>query len=206
MHDHEMEVKFLVRDLPALSKIAVDAGAHLVQPRTYEINLRFDTPEGDLARSFQVLRLRKDQKSLLTFKGPAMEKAGVKIRQEIEFEVGDFEAARSLLESLGYQVRMMYEKFRAVYDLGPVHLTLDELPYGNFAEIEGPDPESIQAVNQQLGLDWSARLADSYTTLFERLRMQLGLQFRDLSFANFDQVSVDFSILEIKFADIPFPR
>ena len=56
-----MEVKFYVRALPErLKQRLQDLDARLEQPRTYEINLRFDTPNGDLMRQRQVLRLRQD--------------------------------------------------------------------------------------------------------------------------------------------------
>jgi adenylate cyclase class 2 len=82
----------------------------------------------------------------------------VRLRQEIEFTVSDFEAARRFLEALGYHVALMYEKYRTTYDLEGVHITLDKMPYGNFIEIEGPDPASIRRINEQLGLDWEQRV------------------------------------------------
>ena len=75
-----------------------------VQPRLFELNLRFDTPEGELSRGRKVLRLRQDTQALLTFKGPAQDRSDVAARQEIEFTVSDFLAARHFLEALGYRV------------------------------------------------------------------------------------------------------
>ncbi len=135
------------------------------QPRTHEVNLRFDTPDQALTRSLQVLRLRQDSKARLTYKGPGRDEGGVRLRQEIEFIVSDFDEARSLFEALGYEIAMMYEKYRTVYELGEVHVTLDEMPFGAFAELEGPDPTSIQAAAQRLGLNWQARVLDSYTAI-----------------------------------------
>ena len=61
--------------------------------------------------------------------------------------------------------------------LGNVEVVVDELPTGDFLEIEGPDSESIRAAAKQLGLNWEAGILDSYTVLFERLRARLGLEF-----------------------------
>lgn len=202
MKNQESEVKFYVQDLPAIEQRLKELAAILVQPRTFEINLRFDTPDLDLSRNLRVLRLRQDTAARMTFKGPAHGSEGVRVRQEIEFIVEDFETARALLEALGYEVSMGYEKFRTVYDLGEVHITLDELPYGNFVEIEGPDPESILDVNLDLGLVWEARAPESYVAIFDRLKKELGLEFRDLSFENFTWLEISPDQMKLPFADV----
>jgi len=202
MKEQELEIKLYLHDLPGFQRHLEAVGARLAQPRVHEINLRFDTPGGDLGRTFQVLRLRKDTAARLTYKGPGEILGGVRLRREIEFTVGDFEAARALLEALGYQVSVMYEKYRTTYELDGVQVTLDEMPYGNFAEIEGPDPASIHSAAEKLGVDWEARVVESYTFLFERLRSKLGLTFRDLSFANFAGMEVTSEALEVRSADV----
>lgn len=201
MKDQELEVKYYISDLTALERRLLSLGASLVQPRVRETNLRFDTPQGSLAQGFQVLRLRQDTEARLTYKGPAEDQGGARLRTEIEFTVGDFEAARRFLEALGYAVSMTYEKYRATYDLDGVHVTLDELPYGSFAELEGPDPERIQSVNGRLGLDWERRAPESYTALFDRLRLRQGLPFRDLTFENFRELKITPDDLNLRPAD-----
>ncbi|MBU0511748.1 MAG: class IV adenylate cyclase [Chloroflexi bacterium] len=197
----ELEVKFYISDLGKLEERIETLGAKLVQPRTLEYNLRFDTLNGELARSYQVLRLRRDTANRLTYKGPGVILDGVRLRKEIEFEVGDFDNARALIEALGYRVSMIYEKYRAVYELDGVLITLDEMPYGNFTEIEGPDAASIQAANRRLGLDWEARILDSYAMLFQVICRKLGLTFRDLTFDNFAGTNVTSANLGVRPAD-----
>ncbi len=96
-NNQEIEVKFYITDLPALAQRLEGLGAHLVHGRTHEINLRFDTPQGDLLRQYQVLRLRQDNKARLTYKGPAQTLEGARARQEIEFTVSDFSSAWAFL-------------------------------------------------------------------------------------------------------------
>lgn len=201
MKNQELEVKYYVQNLTAIEQRLIDLSAKRVQPRTFEINLRFDTPQRDLSKNFRVLRLRKDTAARMTFKGPASGLEGVRVRQEIEFVVEDFDAARDFLEALGYQVSMGYEKYRTVYDIGDVHITLDELPYGDFVEIEGPDPESILAVNQTLQLNWATRAPESYVSIFDRLKVNMGLTFRDLSFDNFMGLEISPEQMKLPFAD-----
>jgi adenylate cyclase class 2 len=199
----ELEVKFYLADLPALEARLRALGARLVQASLHEVNLRFDTPDRDLTRSYQVLRLRQDTAARMTYKGPGKDKDGVRLRQEIEFSVSNFEAARDLLLALGYQVSVMYEKYRTTYALDEVEVTLDQMPYGNFAEIEGPDPASIHRASERLGLNWERRGLESYTALFERLRTALGFTFRDLVFDNFRGLKITPADLGLQPADRP---
>lgn len=190
MENQEIEVKYFVNDLGAVRERLEALGAALIQPRLLETNLRFDTPERRLGRALQVLRLRQDSAARMTFKGPAHGEGGARVRQEIEFTVEDFGRARQFLEALGYEVVMIYEKYRAVYDLAGVHVTLDEMPYGDFVELEGPDVQTIQLVNARLGLNWGRVVPASYTMLFEQLAQKKGLRVRDLTFAAFAGLAI----------------
>jgi adenylate cyclase class 2 len=199
--DQELEIKFYLTDMPGLQARLEALGARLLVPRGHELNLRFDTPAGDLSHSYQALRLRQDSAARLTYKGPGQIVGGVRARREIEFIVSDFDAARSLFEALGYQVYLIYEKYRATYELGGVLAVLDELPFGYFAELEGPDAESIRRAAARLSLDWEARSLDSYTTLFDNLRLALGLTFTDLTFENFKGLNISAQNLALRPAD-----
>lgn len=201
MQDQEVEIKFYVKDLAGVESRLKEMGAQLVNPRTHEINLHFDTAGSDLAKNSQVLRLRQDKAARLTYKGPTEIKDGVRIRKEIEFTVGDFRAAREFLHALGYLVSMIYEKFRTVYEYEGVSIVLDELPYGMFVEIEGPDSGSIRLVNQHLKLNWDAGVPASYVALFHRLRAKAKLEFRDLVFENFEGIQVTAADLDVIPAD-----
>ncbi len=201
MEDQEIEVKFYIDDLAKVEQRLQSLGATLVQPRVLETNLRFDTSELGLANSFRVIRLRQDTLARMTYKGPASEQQGTRVRQEIEFVVSDFRAARAFLEALGYQVTMMYEKYRTTYDFVGAHIALDELPFGKFVEIEGSDPTSIQGISRRLGLSWEASVPLSYVMLFESLQASQGLAFRDLIFDNFTGLHITAEALGVSPAD-----
>ena len=200
-NQQELEIKLYLSNLSAFQQKVETLGGQLVEPRLHEINLRFDTPDGELTRTAQVLRLRQDTAARLTYKGPGETVGGVHARREIEFTVSDYQSAQLLLESLGYQISLMYEKFRTTYMLDGLQVTLDEMPYGNFTEIEGSDPAAIRAAAAKLGINWDARILDSYTSLFDQLRDQLGFTFRDLAFENFSTLDVTPSDLGITPAD-----
>lgn len=209
--DQELEVKFLVSDRAAFESRLLAARGRARRPRTHEYNLRFDTKDGDLVGSFQVLRLRQDDTARMTYKGPSSEQEGASLRREIEFEVSDFEAARRLLEALGFQVSMAYEKYRAEYELPAtenfdgqpsfVSLMVDEMPFGCFVEIEGESSPAIRSAAERLKLAWDARILESYSALFEKLRNRLHLPFQDLIFANFEDRSIRPEELGVLVAD-----
>jgi len=201
MTEQELEVKFYLNDLGALERKLKSLGATLVQPRIFEINLRFDTRDGELNQGGRVLRLRQDAQAVLTYKGPSQPRQDVSIRQEIEFTVSDFTAARHFLEALGFQVAVTYEKYRTTYMMETVEIVLDEMPFGDFIEIEGPDPSSIQDIAVKLGLNWEARCTESYMGLFRRVQEARKLAFRDLTFINFNQVKIKPEELAVKPAD-----
>jgi len=190
-----------VRDLPAVASRLQDLSAALYAPRVHETNLRFDTPDGMLTSEHRVLRLRQDAGSVLTYKGPAAPGQEVSMRQEIEFTVSDFQAARHFLEALGYQVSITYEKYRTMYQLGSLMVTLDEMPFGSFIEIEGPDAESIRAAAADLHLDWEARSVASYLALFNQVSNTLGLTAQNLTFAELQGVQVTPHDLGLRYAD-----
>jgi len=199
--DQELEVKFYLSKRKEMEERLIARGAILKDPRILEINLRFDTPDLSLFNTGRILRLRLDKRARMTYKAMGRIEGGASLRQELEFTVSNFDTARSVLEALGYEVYLMYEKFRTTYMLGDLEVVLDEMPYGDFLEIEGPDPASIQMAAQQLDLNWDARILYSYTVLFEQVRAQLGFNFRDLSFENFKGFSVTPEVLGVLIAD-----
>lgn len=192
----ETEIKLYVPD-PALVEARLHAeGAVLVTPRVFERNVRYDDDAGSLSAAHKVLRLREDERVRLTYKDEgSAQNEGPYSRFEAEVTVSEFPAMEMILAKLGYQPYMIYEKYRATYTLGGVEVLLDEMPYGNFVEIEGPG-DAIMPVAERLGLSAAPRMTASYSALFERVRASLGLTFTDLSFANFASITVPLSALE----------
>jgi adenylate cyclase class 2 len=194
----ETEVKFYVRDIAAIKERLQSLEASLIQPRTLEINLRFDTSARDLSREGRVLRLRQDEAIRLTYKDGTQLKDGALNRREIEFSVSDFASAQLFLEALGYEVVFVYEKYRTTYTLPGMtagadniktHIMLDELPYGNFIEIEGEFNE-LKPLSKIFHLNWLAAIPASYHSLFDRVSMSKNLAFRDLTFEKFKSLKI----------------
>jgi adenylate cyclase class 2 len=194
--DLEVEVKFLAADLAAVRARLAAVGAELVAPRILERNVRFDTPDEGLRQRRQLLRLRWDTRARLTFKGQAAESrpTEAKVMEEIEVEVSDFDQMSAILDRMGFRSAQIYEKFRETYHWRAVEIVLDEMPYGDFVELEGSEA-AIKSVAAALGLDWSKRVLANYLALMELARQTFDLRFTDLTFANFERHPVDMSRL-----------
>lgn len=190
MAGKEIEVKFLVANHEAVRERVLAAGGLLHSPRALEVNLRFEDAANSLTPAGVVLRLRRDQSVWITFKRPLGMDGDVKVRAEHEVEVSDFEAARAILEGLGYHVGWRYEKYREVFHLGAAKVMLDELPFGRFVEVEAPDEAGVRETAILLGFAWEKRYLGSYANLFSAARRSLGFTFSDLTFANFAGMTV----------------
>ena len=151
----------------------------------------------------RVLRLRQDTEAKLTYKSGSTNLQGVLSRKEIEFVVEDFEKAKLFLEELGYQKLFYYEKYRTTYEFNDCHIMLDELPYGNFVEIEGEGVEVIQSIAERLNLKWVAAIPTSYHVLFDRLySIHSELDPKELSFAALNGLNLSVQELSIQAGDV----
>lgn len=182
----EVEVKFLVDDLDAVRTRLQQHGATPVSRRTFERNIRLDTPDGALLAEAQLLRLRQDARSRLTFKGRAAADATseAKVREEIEVTVDDLDKMALIFQRLGFAPVQVYEKFRETFQLGDVEVVLDEMPFGLFVELEGPEA-AIRQVAETLSFDWSRRILVNYLAMMAFFKQVYGLSFDDVTFANF---------------------
>jgi adenylate cyclase, class 2 len=202
----EIEAKFYVTNLSRIESQLRAWDAQLVQPRMLETNIRFDLPDARLRSEQRVLRLRRDTEARLTYKDPSKNERGVLSRTEIEITVEDFDKAKQFLEALGYQPVFYYEKYRTTYMLqlfeGFIHIMLDELPYGNFIEIEGETIERIQEAANKLNLKWDTAIGKSYNALFEQLcEMRQQLDHIQLTFAALNGLSIKAEELSVYAAD-----
>lgn len=192
----EVEVKFFVPELAAFRERLLAAGAELAKPRIYERNVRFDTADERLYKELSLLRLRKDTAVTLTYKGTSekQSQSEAKVREELEVQVSDFDTLSQIFQRLGFAPMQVYEKYRETFEWQNVEIVLDELPYGNFIELEGEEA-GIKTAVAHLNLNWQDRIVDNYLGLMARLKAHHNLPFNDLTFANF--ANLDISIADI---------
>jgi adenylate cyclase, class 2 len=194
MTDLEIEVKFYISDFEPIRRRMQELGA-ASQGKWFETNLRFEDQNRSLLRKDSLLRLRQDSRNRLTFKsvpgGTTREDDNqFKMYQELEVEVSDFDVMSRILESLGYHAVQTYEKQRETFTYEGLEICVDTLPFGDFLEIEG-DKEAIRSMALRLGLNWQQRILENYLGIFEYIRRNTGLEFRDATFSNFQQTNPD---------------
>lgn len=162
---HEVEIKFQIADLGAISDKLQRSGFRLKTPRTHEMNTLYDRRGQPLRRKGQLLRLRKyGSEWLLTHKSKGSS-GRHKTRVETQTRVADGDRMEAILTALGYRPSFRYEKYRAEWTDGTGDVVLDETPIGNFGEIEGP-PEWIDRTAQALGIPADKYITSNYASLF----------------------------------------
>ena len=197
-HDNvETEVKISVDDLQKVAEKLRAHNATLTGERVFERNVRYEDATESLTPADRVLRLRQDTRARLTYKAPGSgNQNGVLSRTELEVTVSDFQTTDLLLKALGYHPSWEYEKYRTTYELNDCEVVLDEMPFGNFVEVEG-EQEAIENVLTMLDLANAPRIGASYSDLFFRIKERMKLNFRDLTFENFKSVTVPREMFQV---------
>lgn len=177
----EQEVKLPYSTVEAARQAVLAAGGRLIVSRRLLADVFYDTADARLVQRSQALRLRYDGPNVtLTWKG-APQPGAVKTREEIETACVDGGNLAALLGALGYVPRFRSEKHREEYRLDGVLVTVDEVPFGVFVEIEA-DPGAIDAVTRRLGRSPEDYELASYVSLWRRWCAAQGLPFGDMLF------------------------
>jgi adenylate cyclase, class 2 len=188
----ETEIKLKVANPKSFLRLLSKLGAKPSIPRTHELNLIFDTPDGGLAKHGQLLRIRTETpasprrnappRTVLTFKSPPDQLAiGTpvtpsdrhhKVREEIELVLSNAPALQKIFEGLGLRGWFRYEKFRTTYRLPArsswaknLLIELDETPVGTFVELEGPG-DAIDRAARELGYSVKDFILKNYLVLY----------------------------------------
>jgi adenylate cyclase class 2 len=190
MEKLEIEVKFYVADMECIQRRILALGAES-KGRVFENNIRYEDKKNTLIRKKSLLRLRRNAKTTLTFKSsPPSVSTEFKVLNELEVEVSDFQTMNRILENLGLHSEQIYEKWRETLRLDQTGFYLDTMPYGTFLEIEGAEKD-IRTYAASLNLNWQKRILLNYLEIFEIIRQTLNLEFKDLTFKNFENIQVD---------------
>jgi adenylate cyclase class 2 len=115
------------------------------------------------------LRLRRvGRRSLLTFKQRIPNKSPIKHQREEETEVADADKVDAILQSLGFQPSLIYEKRRRRWRIGKAEVVIDELPFGLFMEIEASEKEIVR-IEKKIGAGDLPAVMETYPTLTAKL-------------------------------------
>jgi predicted adenylyl cyclase CyaB len=131
----EIECKIPVEDFSRIEARLLEQGAAPGGSFLQEDRF-FDTSDQRLLRADQGVRLRtltrqgggaEDRKYLLTYKG-ARQPGRIKQREEIELGVSDAAAMADVLQRLGFDPMIHFQKRRKRYRLADCWIELDTLP------------------------------------------------------------------------------
>jgi adenylate cyclase class 2 len=179
--NQEVEIKFRVENVRALSRRLRAAGFRQVTRRTRERNTLYDLPGSPLRKRGELLRLRKYGKEwLLTHKAKS-KVTRYKTRVETETKIADGDKLEKILQALGYAPTFRYEKYRAEWSNSHGHVVVDETPIGSFGEIEGP-ARWIDRTAERLGIVPSSYITQSYAELFFAWKRQTGSRANEMTF------------------------
>jgi adenylate cyclase class IV len=175
----EIEVKARVDDPEALMRALLAAGARV----TFEgemIDRRYDK-DGALERKDEVLRLRLyrpaaggDPWGVLGWKGPQSARSGYRHRAEWETNVADPEAARAIVERLGYAVSWKIDRHVTQLVLDGAVIRVERYPDMDvLVEVEG-GPANIERAVAASGLPRGAFLAESLPYFMQSFERRTG--------------------------------
>jgi adenylate cyclase, class 2 len=181
--NREVEIKFRIDDIEALTSQLQGAGFRLITPKTHELNTLYDQPGAKLRRRGALLRLRQyGEKWTLTFKDKSTPSGGKhKSRRELETRIEKGEAMAQILEALGFRPSFRYEKFRSEWSDSSGNVVIDETPIGNYGEIEGP-PKWIDATARLLQISPKQYITLSYAELFQAWKRKTKSKAEEMMF------------------------
>lgn len=179
-HYSEREIKLKIEKPSDLISKLNSLKAKFVS-KSFQRTTRMDTETMDLEKNGTFLRVRSGSKNIVTLKKKLGENAEVFERQEIETEVKDIEKLADIFGGLGFTKRLILEKYRADFDYKDVKISIDELPFGFYVELEG-DPKDIFKVADELDLDTKNKITVTYWDLFEDYKKQTGTKGESIIF------------------------
>ena len=162
----EIELKLRIPATGPFRPLLEALGFHEVTPLQAEISVLWDR-NGELRATGSALRTRDFAgRTRLTWKGPKVPDAMLKIRPEQETGIEDSAALEAILRALGFEPVLRMEKTRAVWERAELEACLDETPFGCYLELEG-DPQAIRAAMEGLGLAPDRAEPRSYPELYQ---------------------------------------
>jgi adenylate cyclase class 2 len=183
----ETEIKLLIPDVNHAREQLTKINAFIKQDRHFEDNYVMDTPEEKIRNSGYLFRVRiiksltdetcRRNPAVLTFKGKTIISDGLRHREEIETMIDPPENFLQILERLGFVLKFRYQKYRTVFGFNQkqIHTCIDELPIGNFFELEGP-AEEIHEIAEKLGYSRQDYISDSYGGLYYKWLQEKGIE------------------------------
>ena len=176
----EIELKFSGADPVELERRLESYGARL-RGTLSQADEYFAHPTRDFRQTDEALRIRTEgQRRILTYKGPKLP-AAVKIREELEVDVGTEQGAtlQRILQQLGFRHVAIVAKTRRSWELvyagQPLKVEIDDVQrVGSFVEIEAVTDADNRASTEAAILALAAELGLGKATKASYLGLLLG--------------------------------
>ncbi len=178
----ELEIKFLFNssDVFKIKEKILEIPEIFYEGKVYEKTTMLDNKEKIMDKVDARLRVRQisqqkgDQDSKIEFSYKRRVKAdgGIKREEEIETAfIADINSFFHILNKMGYEITTSYERYREIYKIRGVKITIDEFPFGYILEIEGSE-KNINKICKLLKLrkekSYALSCDDIYVELCEK--------------------------------------
>jgi adenylate cyclase class 2 len=182
MQKIEKEIKIELTDYKKQITNLLDIGCRFISFYK-QITYRLDTKGCLLEEKGLFLRVRKDDISTVTLKEKISSKKQIKERKETEFKIDDFRKMIYIFKKLGFKDMKIMEKFRANFKYKHLIISIDEMPFGFFMEIEGPENE-MKNVVKKLSLTDKKRLTSTYWDIFQDINNRKHIIRKNIVFSS----------------------
>ena len=165
-HPLETEVKIPISSLAEVRTRLLARGFKTLIEAQPEESVLWDRQQVLLGKGCALRVRRYASATRLTWKGPKLEDAKLKIRPELETGVEDGAVLEAILKELGFAPVLAMEKRREILERPGLTACLDEAPFGTYLELEG-SAEAIQEALEELGLGDAPVETRSYPALYQ---------------------------------------
>ncbi len=176
----EKEIKIKVIEYKVLLVKLLKNGAVILN-KSKEKTIRLDTPDMDLENRGVFLRVRSGSNNTITMKEKIGEDKNVRSRKETEFEISDVDQMAYILEKLGFTFSRIMEKYRINLQYKGAILSIDDMPFGMYLEIEGTE-EQIETITVELGYSADDKVLGTYWDVFEEYKKENNLTGENIVF------------------------
>ncbi len=172
----EIELKFEIEDYNSLIVKLLEISSF--KDSSHETTVMYDE-NNKLFRQDVRLRLRRKinlktnkEESEISYKKPKT-REGVKIEEEFETCIGDFEEMEQILFNIGFLKISSYERIRDTFKRGGIKITTDSFPFGDYLEIEG-NLKEIEEIAKELGFSLKKNITKSCDDIYAELCIKGG--------------------------------
>jgi adenylate cyclase class 2 len=179
----EKEIKVKAADPQALLDYLEQHGGKLLNSHI-EKTIRLDTINGDLEKRGVFLRVRSGSSNTITLKEKIADNKNtkdVRARKETEFKIEDVDAMSYILHRLGFDAPRIMEKYRINIAYKGAMLSIDELFFGTYLEIEGSE-QKIDSIAEELGFNHENRIVVTYWDILDEYNEKNRTNKKDILF------------------------